>query len=441
MEEMNENQINIGILGLGYIGKGVFKLIESQKYYIAKKTGKFLRIKSVADKDIIKKSENFKDYVSSDINFFENPDDLINDPDIDVIVELMGGIEPAFTYVSKALLKGKYVVTANKDLIANKGEELFSAAAESGTDILFEASVGGGIPIIGPMKTSLAANNINRIVGIVNGTTNYILTRMYYEGLDFDRALKIAQDMGFAEKVNPAADIEGKDAACKLAILSSIAFNTRVTFSDVYIEGIKKISLEDIKNAEDLGYVIKLLAIGSDEGESVCVRVHPALVPKSHILASINFANNAVYLYGNFVGEVMSYGQGAGDRPTASSVVGDILQIARNFDREKKKPIFGCTCFIKKDILPVDETENKFYILMAVEDKPGVLAKIADVFGSNNVSIESMIQKQEREAGKAKIVFITHKVLNKDLFKAASEASGLDVVKEIVNIIRVEDLK
>jgi len=436
-----EEPINVGIIGLGYIGSGVFKLIESQKEYIAHKTGKSIKIKRVADKDITERAAKFEPDLREDIIFSDNPEDIINDPDIDIVVELVGGIEFAYKYVMDSLNKGKYVVTANKDLIANKGESLFAAAAENNVDILFEASVGGGIPIIGPMKSSLAANNISKIVGIVNGTTNYILTRMQRENLSFDDALKVAQDLGYAEKVNPAADIEGNDAACKLAILCSIAFNSRVVFKEVYKEGIKKITLEDIKHAGDLGYVIKLLAIGSDEGGSICARVHPALIPKDHILASISYANNAVYMYGNFVGEVMSYGQGAGDRPTASSVVGDIIQIARNFNKENKKPVFGCTCFINKPIKSIDAMENRFYALMVVKDMPGVLASIAKVFGGNNVSIESMIQKQTEESGSAKIVFITHKVLNKDMFKSINEILKLDVVKQVLNVIRVEDLQ
>ena len=437
----NDDVINIGIIGLGYIGSGVFKLIESQKEYIARKTGKFIRIKRVADKDINERVVKFEPLLRKEIIFSENAYDVINDPEIDIVVELVGGIDPAYTYVIDSLKNGKYVVTANKDMIANKGESLFNTAAENNVDILFEASVGGGIPIIGPMKSSLAANNISKIIGIVNGTTNYILTRMQKESLSFEKALSIAQELGYAEKVNPSADIEGNDAACKLAILSSIAFNSRVVFGEVYKEGIKKITLEDIKHANDLGYVIKLLAIGSDEGGSICTRVHPALVPRDHILASINYANNAVYLYGNFVGEVMSYGQGAGDKPTASSVVGDIIQIARNFSREHKKPVFGCTCFINKPVKPIDEMENKFYALMEVKDRPGVLAKIATVFGGNNVSIESMIQKQTQESGSARIVFITHRVLNKDMFKSIEEIKELDVVNQVLNVIRVEDLQ
>ena len=436
-----EEHINVGIIGLGYIGSGVFKLIESQKAYIANKTGKSIKIKRVADKDIRDRAAKFDPEIRTDIIFSDNPEDIINDPDIDIVVELVGGIDFAYKYVLDSLNKGKYVVTANKDMIANKGESLFAAAADNNVDILFEASVGGGIPIIGPMKSSLAANNFSKIVGIVNGTTNYILTRMQMENLSFDDALKVAQELGYAEKVNPAADIEGNDAACKLAILCSIAFNSRVVFNEVYKEGIKKITLEDIKHAGDLGYVIKLLAIGSDEGGSICARVHPALIPKEHILASISYANNAVYLYGNFVGEVMSYGQGAGDRPTASSVVGDIIQIARNLNRENKRPVFGCTCFINKPIKPIDEMENKFYALMEVKDKPGVLARIAEVFGSNSVSIESMIQKQTGESGSAKIVFITHKVLNEYMFKSINEILKLDVVKQVLNVIRVEDLQ
>jgi len=441
MENLNKDLVNIGVIGLGYIGTGVLELILSQKDYIFQKIGKLLNVKKIADKDIDLKAKPFKELHKGEILFTSNPYEIINDPEIDIIVELIGGIEPAYEYVVNSLKNGKYVVSANKDLLANKGEGLFDAARANNVDILFEASVGGGIPIIGPMKSSLSANNINKIIGIVNGTTNYILTRMQKENLSFNEALKFAQELGYAEKVNPDADIEGNDAACKLAILSSIAFNTRVVFNDVYKEGIKKITLKDIKYAGDLGYAIKLLAIGSSEGDSICVRVHPSLIPKDHILSSINYANNAIYIYGNFVGEVMSYGQGAGDKPTASSVVGDIIQIARYFDKNCKRPIYGCTCFMHKPLKPIDEINSKFYCLIDVKDRAGVLAKIASVFGENNVSIESMIQKQATGKGSAEIVFITHSVLNKDMYRSIKDISGLDVVNKILNVIRVEDLK
>lgn len=433
----NNLTINIGLIGLGYIGLEVFKLIHEQHDYIMKKIGKDLKITVVAEKDLGSQKELVKKYKG--IRFTDNPYDAINDESIDIIVELIGGVEPAFEFISAALKKGKYVVTANKDLMAKKGAKIFEEAEKNNVDILFEASVGGGIPIIGPLKSSLASNNISKIVGILNGTTNFILTKMKDNNLSFDKALKMAQELGYAE-ANPASDIEGKDAANKLAILASIAFNSRVHIEDVYREGIGNISISDISYADELGYVIKLLAIGSEEDGKVNVRVHPALIPKKHILASIKDTFNAVYFYGNYVGEIMSFGRGAGDKPTASSVVGDIITIARNYDRNNKRIIYGCTCFTDKPIAPFMETTDKFYILIDVTDKAGVLAKIAQVFGKNNVSIQSMIQKQTDVKDTARLVFITHDTANKNLYSSVEELKKLDVIKKIINIIRVEEL-
>lgn len=439
IENKNIEDINIGIIGFGYIASCVFSLIQRQKDYLAKKIKKNLNITRIAEKDL-KKIEASSIKGLKDIKVSSNADDVLEDESIDIIVELIGGINPAYDYVYKALSSGKYVVTANKDLIANRGGELLAVAERNNVDILFEASVGGGIPIIGPLNSSLASNNISKIVGIVNGTTNYILTRMEKDNLSFDDALKKAQELGYAEKANPSSDIEGYDAACKLAILSSIAFNSRVTLNDVYKEGITDVSSNDIRNALDMGYRIKLLAIGIEENGEISVRVHPALIPIDHILASIENTFNAVYVYGNYVGEMMSYGRGAGDRPTASSVVGDIIKIARNFDRKKKGIIYGCSCFEDKKFKSIDDTISKFYILIDVVDKPGVLARIAEVFGRNLVSINSMIQKQTDKEKSARLIFITHEVVNKNLYKSISEISKLDVVDKVLSIIRVEDL-
>ncbi|MBE3113663.1 MAG: homoserine dehydrogenase [Actinobacteria bacterium] len=439
IENKNIEDINIGIIGFGYIASCVFSLIQRQKDYLAKKIKKNLNITRIAEKDL-KKIEASSMKGLKDIKVSSNADDVLEDGSIDIIVELIGGINPAYDYVYKALSSGKYVVTANKDLIANRGGELLAVAERNNVDILFEASVGGGIPIIGPLNSSLASNNISKIVGIVNGTTNYILTRMEKDNLSFDDALKKAQELGYAEKANPSSDIEGYDAACKLAILSSIAFNSRVTLNDVYKEGIIDVSSDDIRNALDMGYRIKLLAIGIEENGEISVRVHPALIPISHILASIENTFNAVYVYGNYIDEMMSYGRGAGDRPTASSVVGDIIKIARNFDRKKKGIIYGCSCFEDKKFKSIDDTISKFYILIDVVDKPGVLARIAEVFGRNLVSINSMIQKQTDKEKSARLIFITHEVINKNLYKSISEISKLDVVDKVLSIIRVEDL-
>ena len=439
MKYKNIEKVNIGMVGFGYIAHGVFELITSQKEYIAKKTGKEINIIRIAEKDDAR-LKSIPDKVAGDIRISPDAKDVYSDPDVDIVVELIGGVDPAFDIVMESLKAGKYVVTANKDLIATRGGEIHKTAEENDVDILFEASVLGGIPIVGPLKTTLASDKIYKIVGIVNGTTNYILTRMEKEGLSFEKALSMAQDLGYAEKANPSSDIEGYDAACKLAILSSIAFNSRVVVDDVYKEGITRITANDIEYAAEMGYRIKLLAIGSEEDGQIFVRVHPALIPESHILASIEDVFNAVYVYGEYIDRVMSYGRGAGDRATASSVVGDIVGIARNFDRNNKKMIYGCSCFEQKKVRTIDETISKFYIVLDAIDRPGVLAKIAQVFGKYGVSINSMIQKQADIKEMAKLIFITHEAVNKDLYKSVDELSGLDVVESVTNIIRVEEL-
>jgi len=439
MKDKSMEKVNIGMVGFGYIAHGVFELISNQKEYIAKKIGKEINIIRIAEKDRTR-FKAMPGKIDSSIKISPDAADVYSDPEVDIVVELIGGVDPAYDIVMESLKAGKYVVTANKDLIANRGGDIHRTAEANDVDILFEASVLGGIPIVGPLKTTLASDRIYKIVGIVNGTTNYILTRMEKEGLSFEEALLMAQDLGYAEKANPSSDIEGYDAACKLAILSSIAFNSRVVADDVYKEGITKITASDIEYAAEMGYRIKLLAIGSEEDGQIFARVHPALVPNSHILASIEDVFNAVYIYGEYIDRVMSYGRGAGDRATASSVVGDIVNIARNFDRDNKKMIYGCSCFEQKKVRTVDETISKFYIVLDAIDRPGVLAKIAQVFGKYGVSINSMIQKQTDIKEMAKLIFITHEAANKDLYKSVDELSGLDVVDRVKNIIRVEEL-
>ena len=439
MKDKNIEKVNIGMAGFGYIAHGVFELISNQREYIDKKTGKDINIVRIAEKDSAK-LKTLTGKIAGGIKISADAADIYNDPEVDIVVELIGGVDPAYDIVMESLKAGKYVVTANKDLIANRGGDIHKTAEANDVDILFEASVLGGIPIVGPLKTTLASDKIYKIVGIVNGTTNYILTRMEKDGLSFEEALLMAQDLGYAEKANPSSDIEGYDAACKLAILSSIAFNSRVVVDDVYKEGITRITASDIEYAAEMGYRIKLLAIGSEEDGQIFARVHPALVPASHILASIEDVFNAVCIYGEYIDRIMSYGRGAGDRATASSVVGDIVNIARNFDRDNKKMIYGCSCFENKKVRTVDETVSKFYIVLDAIDRPGVLAKIAQVFGKHSVSINSMIQKQTEIKEMAKLIFITHEAANKDLYKSVDELSELDVVDRVTNIIRVEEL-
>ena len=330
--------VNIGLLGSGTVGSGVIKVLEMNQRQITERVGAQIKLKTVLVRDTGKQRPQLANYqVTADIN------DIINDPEIDVVVELMGGLHPAREYMLQAMEAGKNVVTANKDVVAQFGKDMFAMAEKHDVDFLFEASVGGGIPIITPLKQSLTANRITEIMGIVNGTTNYMLTKMTEGGSTYDDVLKEAQEKGYAE-ANPSADVDGLDAARKAAILASLAFNTRVELKDVSVEGITKITPDDIDYAKNLGYVVKLLAVGKDSAENgVDVRVHPVFLPKSHPLASVNGVFNAIYVRGNAIGEAMFYGQGAGSLPTASAVVSDIIDTARDICNDT----FGrvrCTC-------------------------------------------------------------------------------------------------
>jgi homoserine dehydrogenase len=426
--------INIGLLGCGTVGSGVVELLQKNSATIARRTGESIKIKKVLEKDLNKcralgLTENM---FASDIN------DIVNDPEINIVVELIGGIEPAFNYIIAAMGKGKHVVTANKDLIAVKGKELFETAEANQIDFYFEASVAGGIPIVYPLKQSLAANQIQEVIGILNGTTNYILSKMSQEGLEFSQVLAEAQQLGYAE-FDPTADVEGLDAARKIAILSSIAFNSRITLDDVYVEGITSITSVDIKYARELGYVIKLLAIAKEDGQGrVQVRVHPAFLPVSHPLAAVNDVFNAVYVSGDAVGEIMHFGRGAGKMPTASAVVGDVIEIGRNLLHHSNGRI-GCTCYEDKTILGIEELRAKYYIRMAVKDCPGVLAGIASVFGNHRVSIASVLQKTS-DADMAELILITHEVREQDLRDALRVLKGMSIVRAIDNVIRLEGI-
>ena len=335
--------------------------------------------------------------------------------------------------------KGKNVVTANKDVVAQFGKDMFETMEKHGVDFHFEASVGGGIPIVMPLKQCLTANRVTEIMGIINGTTNYMLTQMTENGSDYGSVLKEAQEKGYAE-ANPAADVEGLDAARKIAILASIAFNTRIRFEDVSVEGITHITPADIDYAKTLGYVVKLLAIGRDLGErGVDVRVHPVFLPKGHPLASVNDVYNAIFVRGNAIGEAMFYGRGAGSLPTASAVVADVIDIARDMQMDT----FGrvhCTCYANKSLCPIEETEASYYVRLLVDDKPGVLAAIATAFGNHEVSMKSVIQTRRCE-DKAEIVAITHRVKHRALEEAAVDLRNLAVVSEVRSIIRVENMQ
>ena len=426
--------INIGLLGCGTVGSGVVKLLQENRAAIEAKTNSQLSIVKVLELDRQKCLQSGID----DSIITDNIEEIINDEPIDIVVELIGGIEPALSFITAAMKKGKHVVTANKDLIAEHGEELFATAAENGVDFYFEASVGGGIPIVYPLKQSLAGNKIQEVIGILNGTTNYILTKMSQEGRDFEEVLQEAQQLGYAES-DPTADIGGWDAARKIAILSSIAFNSRVTLSDVYVEGITSINAKDILYARELGFVIKLLAIAKESDGKIQSRVHPAFLPMGHPLANVNGVFNAIFVRGNAVGDVMHFGRGAGQMPTASAVVGDIIEIGRNMAFQINSRI-GCTCYEEKEILPIDELCAQYYIRMNVTDRPGVLAGIAGVFGANQVSIASVIQKSS-SADKAELILITHTVKEKYLQDSLQTLRRMDIVAEINNVIRLEGVE
>lgn len=423
--------VNIGLLGCGTVGSGVVKLLSSNRDVISLRTGREVSVKRILEKDPGKVLGLglSKDILCSDIR------EILDDDDIKIVVELIGGIEPARTYILEALSRGKNVVTANKDLIAVYGQELLATAQENGVDFFFEASVGGGIPLIYPLKHSLGANRIKEVMGIVNGTTNYILTKMCEEGLEFSRALKEAQELGYAE-ADPTSDVEGYDAARKIAILASIAFNSRVTFEDVYVEGITRLSPLDIKYGHELGYAVKLLAIAKEIEGRIQARVHPAFIPLHHPLAAVKGVYNAVFVNGDAVGEVMFFGRGAGQMPTASAVVGDIMEICHNLT-QGTTGVLGCTCFENKEIVPITKLESKFYIRMLVKDRPGVLAAIAGVFGSHQLSIATVLQKTSGEEF-AQLVLVTHKVPESDLRDALMVLGEMSIVADICNVIRVE---
>ena len=423
------NKVKVALLGSGTVGTGVYKLINRQRKEMPYKVGADLVVEKVLVRDKNKKREGIDSSLLTD-----QWEDIILDDDIQIVVEVMGGIEPAHTYIKEALQAGKNVVTANKDLIAEYGKELLDTAEENGCDLLFEASVAGGIPILRPLKHCLAGNYLTEVMGIVNGTTNFILTKMAEEGMEFKEALALATELGYAE-ADPTADIEGYDAGRKMAIMASIAFNSRVTFDDVYTEWITNISSKDIQYAKEMGCAIKLLGVARNTETGIEVRVHPMLIPLDHPLAGVNDAFNAVFVHGDAVDDAMFYGRGAGEMPTASAVMGDIIDVARNIQFHCCGRIH-CTCYKNLPIKKITEIESKYFMRMLVEDKPGVLAKIADTLGRNNVSIAQVVQKNKIN-DLAELVVITDSVLEQNFADALTSIKGMDITKEISTVIRV----
>jgi homoserine dehydrogenase len=438
------NELTVGLLGCGIVGSGVVRLLSEHAEEIEARLGARLVLGPVAVRTLARDRDVSVPRLTS------NPHDVTSDPNVDIVVEVMGGIEPARSLITEALAAGKSVVTANKELISTLGRELLALAHGKGVRLEYEAAVAGGIPIIKPMRESLAGDRVRKILGIVNGTTNYVLTKMTEDRASFGEALAEAQRLGYAEH-DPSADIEGYDAAAKAAILASIAFDTQMVAGDVYREGITRVTATDIAHAARMGYVIKLLAIAEDYGDrlgaspessvgfrpphgEIGVRVHPALIPAEHPLASVRDSFNAVFIRADAVGQLMFYGRGAGSLPTASAVLGDLATVARGLlsgERSTNGPPTS-----QRLIRPIDEVTVQYYILLDVADQPGVLAAIAAVFGANTVSIKSVWQ--EGQGDSAQLLLITHAAKERDVQATLHDLRKLPTVRSVASVMRVE---
>jgi homoserine dehydrogenase len=421
--------VRVGMLGCGVVGASTARILQDHAEDIAQRAGAAIELRRVAVRDVTK----VRPVALDGSAWTDDPYAVVRDPEIDVVVELIGGVDPARDLLVEAARRGKHVVSANKEVLSSFGREVMSAAEESGVDLLFEASVAGGIPIIRPLKESLAGDRVRRVMGIVNGTTNFVLTRMSETGASFETALAEARRLGYAE-ADPSADIEGRDAAAKLAILASIAFNARVVIDDVVQEGIAGIRAEDVAAAHDLGYEIKLLAAAERDGEQISARVQPAMVPQTHPLASVRGVFNAVFVEAEEAGELMFLGRGAGGPATGAAVVGDIVEIARNLASGGRSA--GCTCYLDRArIEPRARTRMRFYVVLAVVDRPGVLASVAGVFARHGVSIASV--RQEGFGVEARLAIITHVSDEGSHTATFAGLARLDVVKRIESTIRV----
>ena len=429
-----KESVGIGLLGMGVVGGGVARVISQKGRHIQHLVGAPVAIEGILVRDV-GRARSFDAPASL---FTTNPNDVLHNPKVDIVVELMGGEYPALDYIQKAVSLGKHVVTANKEVMAKHGPDILAQAAKKGVQVLFEASVAGGTPIIAPLLRDLVANDVLTIHGIINGTTNYILTKMAQEGSDFGDVLKEAQELGYAES-DPTNDVEGIDAAYKLAILSTLGFRARVSDSDVYREGITKLTGQDFQYAKELGYAIKLLAIAAKVDGSIQVRVHPALVPDHVMIAKVDGVLNAVEIQTDLAGRVLFHGPGAGDMPTTSAVVADLVDISRNLVRNV---VAAPPLRLSRDIRirPMSELETKYYMRLNVAERPGVFAQILTVLGRLGISIASAIQKEnDEEAQRAEIVLMTHRAKESSVQEALRLISDLDVVNSIGNLIRVEE--
>jgi len=428
--------INVGIIGLGTVGSGVAKMLLENPSTFAEKLDRKIVLRGIADRSIDKKKEI---KFPPDMIITGDVDEILNSPDINIVVELIGGIHPAKEIITKGLQNGKDIVTANKALLALHGSELFQIAHSCDRSISFEASVGGCIPVIAAIRDNFISNDIQHIFGIVNGTTNYVLTKMTREHLKYEDALRSAQEKGYAER-DPSTDVDGIDSAHKLAILARMGSNRDFDYDDIYVEGISDVELKDIYYAHELGYTLKLLAISKKNENGLEIRVNPTLLPHEHPLSSVNGVFNAICIQGNAIGETMLYGQGAGQMPTAGAVVSDIIDVA--LGRSKLtfgsiKPLSG-NCE-RIDVLNISTIKTRYYLRYSVIDKPGVLAKITGILGNHNISIASVIQKETKENELVPLVMMTHLAEEGNLQKALLEINNLDIVKGKTRFLRVEE--
>ncbi|HKJ04854.1 MAG TPA: homoserine dehydrogenase [Geopsychrobacteraceae bacterium] len=432
------DSIKVGLLGFGTIGTGVVRVFEQNSFLISQRLGKRLELAKIADLDIT----TDRGISPPEGSLTSDVEEVISGPDIDVVVELIGGYEPAKTFILKAMANGKHIVTANKALMAVHGQEILAAAEKFGVEVMFEAAIGGGIPIVSSIKENLCANRFSSVLGILNGTCNFILTKMTDEGEDFAPVLKEAQDLGYAE-ADPTFDIEGVDTAHKIALLSALCFGTRVDFDQVYTEGVTHISALDIQFAKQMGYKIKLLAIGKSDGERIEVRVHPTMIPSNYQLAEVDGVFNAVRLSGDFLGPAMLYGSGAGMDATASAVMGDVISIARDMvvGGQCRTPIMGYCAdqIMDLPVKPMSEISSHYYLRFMTQDHPGVLAQIAGLLGQHNISIQSMIQPERHEADSVPIVLMTHEACEADVTDALAKIDQLEIIQQPTRLIRVEN--
>lgn len=428
-------KVQIGILGCGTVGSGVVHALLVRKGLLAKRSGVELVLKQV-----VTKSPSAKRLLKIPRSLLSSSvDKVLNDPKIDIVVELIGGIHPAKKYILRALRSGKHVVTANKALLAEEGAALFAAANKAGRELYFEASVGGGIPIIKAIREGFISNHIESLYAIINGTSNYILTQMSQEGLEFRQALAQAQEGGYAER-NPALDINGNDAAHKLAILCWLAFGRPIPLNQIYTEGISRITANDLRYARALGYSVKLLAIGKQERGKIEARVHPTLIPEEHLLASVKGVYNAIYLRGDMVGESLLYGRGAGQMPTASAVLSDLVDLARNVAHSVPQRMSASLSNVSSlGVKPMSEVRLRYYIRILAEDKPGVLAQVAQILGKHQISIASVIQQEKIHSHLLPVVMMTHQAVEKEMRGAIRQIDQLKSIRGKSLVVRVEE--